>query len=223
MRDHRSIQTIILMLGILFAADPAHAQLNWERTEIQANVTAEESEITVEFPFRNKGRRPIFIEEVKPDCGCTTTELAKWEYAPGEGGLLSVTFHFGQRIGPQTRTILVRTDDPNQSETRLMLKAAIPETLEISPMVQVWKTGEPIYHKTSIIRVQTDFPIELIAAESNRVEFKPILKVVEPGRLYKLILIPRQTGRPLNATVLLTARFPNGKTRFYYAYPLVKE
>ena len=136
---------------------------------------------------------------------------------------MSVTFHFGQRIGPQTRTILVRTDDPNQSETRLMLKAAIPETLEISPMVQVWKTGEPIYHKTSIIRVQTDFPIELIAAESNRVEFKPILKVVEPGRLYKLILIPRQTGRPLNATVLLTARFPNGKTRFYYAYPLVKE
>lgn len=216
------IQTIVFIFGILFAAEPAHAQLDWERTEIQTSVTAEDSEITAQFPFRNKGRRPVFIEEVKPDCGCTTTELAKWEYAPGDSGLLSVTFHFGQRVGQQTRTILVRTDDPDRPETRLTLKADIPETLEISPMVQVWKTGEPIYHQTSHIRVRTDFPIELVAAESNRAEFKPILKTVTPGREYQLIMIPRQTGRPLNATVLLTARFPDGKTRSYYAYPMVK-
>ncbi len=223
MRDHRRIQTIVLTLGILFAAEPARAQLDWERTEIQASVTPADSELTAEFLFKNKGRRPVFIEEVKPDCGCTTTKLAKWEYAPGEGGILSVTFHFGQRVGQQTRTILVRTDDPDQPETRLTLKTDIPETLEISPMVQVWKTGEPISHKTSTIRVRTDFPIELVAAESNRAEFKPILKVIEPGRGYRLILIPRQTGRPLNATVLLTARFPDGKTRSYSVYPMVKE
>ena len=56
----------------------AHAQkLVIEKTTIDCGRTGYEQPITATFELRNKSRRSLVIESVKPDCGCTAVDYPK--------------------------------------------------------------------------------------------------------------------------------------------------
>ena len=48
-----------------------------EKTTIDCGRTGYEQPITATFELRNKSRRSLVIESVKPDCGCTAVDYPK--------------------------------------------------------------------------------------------------------------------------------------------------
>ncbi len=81
---------------------------------------------TAEFPFKNAGDGALVIGTLKTDCACTTTELEKTEFLPGEGSTIKVEFH-PLKPGPQERQVRVFSNSrPNMT---ILYLAAEVETL----------------------------------------------------------------------------------------------
>jgi len=69
-----------ILLLCLFAFLPLNAQkLVAEKTVVDVGKTGYQQPVTAVFKFRNKGGRKLRIEEVRPDCRCTTVDYPKGE------------------------------------------------------------------------------------------------------------------------------------------------
>lgn len=104
-----------LLTGLLNAA---HAQLAWESTRQEVAAKPGDTQAAIRFPFVNRGSEPVTIKKVRSSCGCTTVELAKKTYQPGEKGEIIALFDFGNRTGAQSKRVIVQTSD-KRKETLL--------------------------------------------------------------------------------------------------------
>ena len=77
------------------------------------------SVITYQFEFKNEGKRPLEILQVKSSCGCTTTKLEPTTYKKNKSGVIEVQFDTAGRKGKQHKTITIITNDPNNSQITL--------------------------------------------------------------------------------------------------------
>jgi len=80
------------------------------------------------FEVRNVGRGRLDILGVSTSCGCTTAEIASRRLGPGQATVLTVTFDppaHADTIGPLTRTIFIRSSDPQTPEARLTIRATV--------------------------------------------------------------------------------------------------
>jgi hypothetical protein len=67
------------------------------------------------FMVTNTGKKPLFIQDVKASCGCTTPKKPEKAIAPGKSDVISVEFHpkVGQ-LGRQDKTVTVTANtEPN--------------------------------------------------------------------------------------------------------------
>lgn len=119
-----------LFLGLLSSAQ---AQLTWEQTQIELHPKIGEAEVVAQFKYENKTDKTINIKNVRSSCGCTVASLKKNDVAPGEKGEVTATFKIGGRTGAQQKSVTVETDDATQPITNLLLKAVIPEAVQIQP------------------------------------------------------------------------------------------
>jgi hypothetical protein len=60
------------------------------------------------FVVTNTGKKPLFIQDVKASCGCTTPKKPEKAIAPGKSDVIAVEFHpkVGQ-LGRQDKTVTV--------------------------------------------------------------------------------------------------------------------
>lgn len=103
----------------------AEPNLKFTQTAIDFGEITDERKIEVEFPFQNVGSESIKIKNVEPSCGCTTAELDKTVFLPGEWGVIRATFNPENRQGEQHKSISVYTTDKNAGVQRLMLGGTI--------------------------------------------------------------------------------------------------
>jgi hypothetical protein len=60
------------------------------------------------FRFRNTGRSPLVISDVRGSCGCTVgKDWPKTPVKPGEGGEILVTYDSAGRSGVENKTVTV--------------------------------------------------------------------------------------------------------------------
>ncbi|MFN5374604.1 MAG: DUF1573 domain-containing protein [Flavobacteriia bacterium] len=67
------------------------------------------------FVVTNTGKKPLFIQDVKASCGCTTSKKPEKAIAPGKSDIIAVEFHpkVGQ-LGRQDKTVTVMANtEPN--------------------------------------------------------------------------------------------------------------
>ena len=109
---------ILVFLMCAFAGS-AFGQLTWENPEQTFNSKPQDAVGGGEVPIYQYRQSALKIQNVKTSCGCTTTALAKTEYAPGESGEIEAKFIFAGRTGKQEKAITVTTsaaprttDDP---------------------------------------------------------------------------------------------------------------
>lgn len=79
------------------------------------------------FKFKNTGKSDLIIRKIKSTCGCTTVEPEKTTLKPGESSSFKAIFSPGGRKGVQRKSIYVITNDPGNSNVRLMISAEIIE------------------------------------------------------------------------------------------------
>ena len=66
-----------------------------------------DSAMTFSFPFRNSSKEKMVLKNVSANCGCIYSHCEKYEYEPGEEGVLSVKFNPKGRSGTVDKNIFV--------------------------------------------------------------------------------------------------------------------
>ncbi len=115
------------------------SKIKVENSEYDFGVVAPDSKDNKgRFTFTNVGQGTLKIDHVQSTCGCTVPELSKKEYAPGETGMVEITFHAPAHAGSVTKHLYIISNDPETPRAELALKAKVevkvvaePNTVEL--------------------------------------------------------------------------------------------
>jgi hypothetical protein len=207
---------LFLSLCCLCLSLTARAELVWEKTELDLHPETGAATAVGVFKYQNKGDKPIHFTAVRPSCGCTTAAMKRNDVPPGEKGEITATFTIGDRIGVQEKSITVETDDPDKPSTVLHLKATIAQFLELQPVFVSWQTGEAPKPKIILARAGKGVTIKNIEVTSSNADFTT---KVEPGSgagEFKINVQPRETAKPLNATLTVKPDGAAGPAKPYF-------
>ncbi|MDD2710338.1 MAG: DUF1573 domain-containing protein [Verrucomicrobiae bacterium] len=201
----------------------AFAQLQWDKRDLEFHPGAADTNVVARFTFANAGSHPVTILAAKISCGsCAVAELDKKRYRPGERGALTATFDFGQRVGLQTKSIVVQTDDRSEPNAILTFKVHIPELVKITPTLVYWLPGEPRVAKTMTVKVVHDQPINILAIKSSNGRLTAKLKTMKSGSEYEIAVIPADTKQPATAVLQVETDYPRENPRTFNAHAMVK-
>jgi len=112
------ITLIALTLGLMSfngkqsIKEPFYAALDsaiaWKSDNIDIGEIPQNKPKTIVFEFVNKGKADIVITNVKPTCGCTTSEYTKTPVKPGDTAKVNAVYNAAAK-GAFTKTIMVTT------------------------------------------------------------------------------------------------------------------
>lgn len=197
------MKKLLFVAMMLAGLASAHGQLVWEKTEIELRPKAGDEDAVANFKYTNKGDKPVRITNVKASCGCTVPEWTKDPIAPGQSGQLTATFKIGGRTGQQIKTVRVDTDDASQPPANLVLKAMIPQAVQIQPAFVFWQMGEANKPKVITVRGSAEVPVSKVDASSSAPEFTTkVEKGAVPGE-FLIHVQPASTERQLTATITI--------------------
>lgn len=169
------------------------------------NVTEGDS-LKHTFKVKNAGTAPLEITRVRTSCGCTAAVTKEKTVAPGQTTEIEVTFNTRGRMGPNRKTITIQTNDPENANAKVEIKAMIERLLAFEPTivrlnashgeeksVEAWLTGKLAKDaKLEIGEVEGDSDVKVELAEKKEGE--------ETKRGVKFTLKGTKVGRT-NGTV----------------------
>lgn len=124
---------VFVIVGVfvrLRAAENAAAErthpLAWDAMEKTIAVKKGDSAVDFEFTATNRSAQPVEIQQLRPSCGCTTTDMPSvpWILAPGAKGSFRATVDFRGKSGRFIKTVAVQSTAGTQM---LTLTVEIPE------------------------------------------------------------------------------------------------
>lgn len=190
---------LALMRSLLFIlvalSTNAIAQISWENPEQKVTARATDQFVVAKYRFTNTGNYPVTILEVQPSCGCTTVQLAKKQYAPGESGELAARFDFAGHTGHQEKSIVVLTKDTINKPITLRLLVSIPEAVAVEPEFLFWRVGDEPEPKLICVGVADGFPAKIVSIKSNSSAIRVDLEEITPGKEVKVTVTPRNRGQ----------------------------
>ncbi len=96
--------------------------IKFEKDVIDFKRVEEGERVSGSFKFTNTGKNNLVIYEVNTTCGCTVADYPRGEIAPGESGMISVTYDSdganGMRIAKQV-TVNANTK-PAKTQLKIM-------------------------------------------------------------------------------------------------------
>ena len=215
---------VLLLIGATLSFGlSAQAALTWNTRRVDQTAKPGDREAIGLFPFVNAGTTMVTITAVQPSCGCTTAELEKRTYAPGESGVIKAIFTLGDRVGEQEKTIYVTTDEPSVRPVPLILHVVIPELLLYTPRLLLWKTGDKLEEKASTITTNTKLSIaslKIVSAAAAEVTVRIV--PVDSGNRYQLFVRPAANDKVMNETITVAATFADGTMQTFSIYALVR-
>ncbi len=114
------------------AAVPSAPVLGFERLIEPLGAVYDAVEYKVRFPFVNRGDAELVIGEVQVTCGCTTTQLDRRNFGPGEGSEIEIVYKPAGR-GPVRRTVHVHSNDPQHPVLDLHIDSEVRPFVEFEP------------------------------------------------------------------------------------------
>ncbi len=200
--------TALLCAAFFGALVSSHAQLSWEKTEIELHPKAGDQEAIANFQYENKGTKPVHINAVRTSCGCTVASLKKNDVLPGEKGEVTATFKIGGRTGIQQKVVTVDTDDAAQPQTNLLLKAVIEQPVELQPAFVYWQQGEAAKPKTITLKAAKDVAITKVDVTSSSPDFTAEVKKGSAPGEFKINVQPKDTSKQVNGTLTIKPDYP---------------
>jgi uncharacterized protein (DUF58 family) len=108
------ILTITANIQIERKAGTSHPTAFFPETQHDFGKVHEGDVVDYTFKIENKGNSTLTIKDIRTSCGCTAALLSKDSIEPGSQGTLQVELDTKNRSGKMSRTITVRTNDPNE-------------------------------------------------------------------------------------------------------------
>ncbi|MGH7936600.1 MAG: hypothetical protein ACREF8_06295, partial [Chthoniobacterales bacterium] len=122
------------------------------------------------------------------------------------------------RSGPQTKTVRVLTDTPDDQGVVLTLHADVPKVLEVKPSFLFWPKTEALGAKTIEVELGGDFPVDKIDVTSTDPAVKTTVKSLPEKKAFEITVTPPAGNRPINASLKIDPHFPKEKPKIYAAY-----
>jgi len=91
-------------------------------------IPEEGGKVTHVFQFKNEGMAPLTLTNVRASCGCTTPNWTKNPVAPGETGVINVTYNPSGRPGKFSKTITVTSNAKEQNLKLYISGEVIPKS-----------------------------------------------------------------------------------------------
>jgi hypothetical protein len=98
--------------------DPNAPVFEFERKIVDYGAIEKGSEGVYDFKFKNIGKSPLIIANVKGSCGCTVPSAPKEPIMPGASGIIKVKYDTN-RVGPISKTITITS---NASEPKKVIR-----------------------------------------------------------------------------------------------------
>lgn len=77
-------------------------------------------QVVYSFRFKNIGKAPLIISQVRTSCGCTASEYTDRPVKPDSEGYIKVTFNSSGRYGNQNKIITVFANTKPSQHTLLL-------------------------------------------------------------------------------------------------------
>lgn len=215
-------RTLLGLATLLLLTGHGLAQLKWDNPVQQFQRTPQDEGIEVRFTFRNAGTAPVTIKSLRASCGCTTPHLEKKTYAPGETGEVVARFVFGDRKGPQRKTIEVRTDEESAEPVVLDLRVLIHDPLTIEPALVYWKRGDAAETKTVQLTAEPGQPVRIQRVIASNPRLPAKLETIKAGEQYTVSVTPADTTQKESGEILVVTDFPADSPRTYFIQVRVK-
>ena len=83
---------VFLLIALIhLSCKERKAKIEFDRTNISFNINKGDSLVS-KFKFVNTGDDSLKIQSITSSCGCTSTDYKKTPVAPGDSGVLTVTY-----------------------------------------------------------------------------------------------------------------------------------
>ena len=127
MKSFYSILIALLISMTAFAKEKA-PKIVFEKTTYEyGNIKEADGDASCEFKFTNEGNAPLIITRASSSCGCTAPTYPKEPIAPGESGVIGVTYHAKGRPGGFSKNITVYTNVPEEKIKLIISGNVIPQ------------------------------------------------------------------------------------------------
>jgi Protein of unknown function (DUF1573) len=200
----------VLLLFLLVAAASA-ADLAFTQTTISLTPKPGSEREIVTFPFSNTGTQAFTITQIDTTCGCTTVDLEKRTYQPGEKGEITVIFDLNGLAGLQEKTIQVYYD--RGAMIMLNLKALLAEAPTVAPTFLTWKVGAASDEQVAVVTMPAGVSERVTGVTTSSPEMTATLY---PRDLdYAIAVKPASTAGATN--VMITIRTDLGRTLRVFA------
>lgn len=105
---------LLLVAVVVCSAAMAQAVIKFEKTTINFGKFMEDKVQTGLFVFTNTGNKPLVIQQAYGSCGCTVATPPTDPIAPGEQGVIKVTYNGKNKFkGFFKKPITVRSNATN--------------------------------------------------------------------------------------------------------------
>jgi len=211
----RSIAIKLAVAVLCVFVQLASADIVWDQDEFSYTARPDEGQVVASYNFTNKADDSVTITRVKTSCGCSTPKLEKRTYGPGEQGTLEVLFQFGDRVGPQTKSIYVYTDHSPEVTKKLILRVDIPQPFKVWPKLVQWPDGVTAEPKKVHVQFDHASPVQITDIQLDQSQLQFEIQTIDPGKEYELVLTPTLSDepRPPLIPITLVSNLPYEKTR----------
>jgi hypothetical protein len=111
------------------AASEDMAAFKFETTEHDFGNIKHGEKVAFSFKFTNVGKKDLVISTATGSCGCTVPQYPKMPVAPGESGVIDVTFDSNGKSGKQHKTVTVVANTiPNTTVLSITGEVIVPES-----------------------------------------------------------------------------------------------
>ena len=109
----RTLLSILLLFTLTGSLQAQGGKIAFSKTVHDFGEIKEGTIATHDFTFKNEGKKPLRLVNVRASCGCTTPEYSRAPIAPGASGFIKVAYDSNGRPGIIDRDVTVQTDgDP---------------------------------------------------------------------------------------------------------------
>tara|TARA_R110002073_G_scaffold37866_3_gene109033 strand:+ start:48758 stop:50008 length:1251 start_codon:yes stop_codon:yes gene_type:complete len=113
----------------------ANSVLLFKETTVSTGTILDTDPVDVNFEFMNTGGEDLEITLIKPSCGCTVPDMSQKVYAPGEKGVMKVTFDPSGKNGPISRNITIYTNSSAKPVHTIILHSYVNPVVITEPRI----------------------------------------------------------------------------------------
>jgi len=110
---------------------------------------------------------------------------------PGGRGGISVNFKTIGRNGVYETPVTVKTDDPQQAEVKLILRADVRDLIQVRPALLFWKSNEERAAKSVEFLSREGAVMKTVSVKLVPDSLEARVEELRKGSSYRLIVIPR--------------------------------